>query len=55
MLDITFTILTPIFLGFLAGYYLDKYLASKIPIWTILFTVLGVIIGMWSVYKRYGK
>lgn len=55
MLDITFTLLVPIFLGFFAGYYLDKRLNNEVPVWTIAFTVLGVVVGMWSVYRRYGK
>jgi F0F1-type ATP synthase assembly protein I len=52
-MDITFSLITPIFLGFLAGQYFDKHAGGDFPLWTIVCTFLGVIIGMWSIYKRY--
>jgi len=55
MLDISFYILVPIFVGFFAGYYLDKYLGFKYPVMTISLTILGIFTGMWSVFKRYMK
>ena len=55
MLDVAFTIITPIILGFLLGMYIDNKLHAKYPIWTMSLAVLGIIIGLYSVCKRYMK
>jgi len=55
MTDIAFSIVVPIIVGFIAGRYLDNLTHSKFPLWTIIFSLLGFITGMWSIYKRYIK
>lgn len=53
MTDIAFMLIMPIVFGFLIGHYLDGISSLKFPLWTIIFVILGVLTGMWSVYKRY--
>ena len=55
MLDVAFTIISPIFFGFLLGMYLDSKFHFKYPIWTMCLSVLGIILGIYSVCKRYMK
>jgi len=53
MTDIALLLITPIILGFIIGRYLDNIFHLKIPWLTITFSLLGVMTGMWSIYKRY--
>lgn len=55
MLDMAFSLVVPVVLGFFAGQYLDRKFPSSFPIWTISLTLLGIITGFWSIYKRYIK
>jgi len=52
-MDITFNLLIPVVLGYFAGHYLDVYFTTSFPVWTVFFTFLGMVTGMWGVYKRY--
>lgn len=53
MLDIPFTLMIPMFLGFMLGQYIDKQTASSFPTWTLVCFFMGMITGFWSVYKKY--
>lgn len=53
MLDISFSLVVPVILGFFIGRYFDTKYSLSFPVWTIVGTILGIITGMWSVYKRY--
>ena len=53
MFDIAFSILVPVFLGLFIGQYLDKIYSPKFPLWTLICAMLGMIAGLWSVYKRH--
>lgn len=55
MSDIAFSLITPLIMGVFIGMYLDKHHAGKIPVWTVTLTILGIITGFWSVYKRSFK
>ena len=55
MSDIAFSLVIPVIAGVLLGSYLDGIYHSKIPVWTIACSVLGIVTGMWSVYKKYIK
>jgi len=55
MIDIASSIVVPIILGFMVGRYFDNLTHSKFPLWTLVFSFLGFITGMWSIYKRYIK
>jgi F0F1-type ATP synthase assembly protein I len=55
MSDISLLLVIPVFLGFFLGRYLDNKYSLDFPTWTIICTVLGIITGFWSVYKRYIK
>lgn len=50
-MDIAFSLITPILLGAFIGYHLD--LGKEFPFWTIILSILGMLTGFWSVYKRY--
>ena len=52
-MDIAFGLIVPIFLGFFIGQHLDQSSGSNFPKWTIICTIIGMITGMWGVYKRY--
>ena len=53
MLDIAFTLVVPVVLGYFIGHYFDNLQHLSFPVWSITGVILGVITGMWSVYKRY--
>jgi F0F1-type ATP synthase assembly protein I len=55
MSDIAFSLISPIILGFIVGHYIDRHYHSNFPIWSISLTFLGIIVGMWGIYKRYIK
>jgi len=50
-MDIAFSLLTPTLLGAFIGSKLDS--GNHFPLWTITLSILGMIVGFWSVYKRY--
>ena len=49
-LNIGTYLLTPIFLGVIIGYYLDKYL-NKQPFFIVLFIILGTISTFYNLVK----
>jgi hypothetical protein len=53
MIDITFTLIVPIILGVITGNYIDQKASLHFPIGTVSLAMLGMVVGMWSVYKRY--
>jgi F0F1-type ATP synthase assembly protein I len=55
MYDIPFRLLASIIIGFCAGMYLDKVFATKDPVFTIIFSVLGLAGGIWSCLKGIFK
>ncbi|MDD3419380.1 MAG: AtpZ/AtpI family protein [Candidatus Gastranaerophilales bacterium] len=50
-MDIAFSLLMPILLGAFIGHKLDQ--PGNFPIWTVSLSVLGMMTGFWSVYKRF--
>jgi uncharacterized membrane protein YfcA len=48
-----FEILIPIAIGAFAGQWLDKKLSNPIPILTALFSLLGVLIGLYIALKDF--
>ncbi|MFH0702403.1 MAG: AtpZ/AtpI family protein [bacterium] len=53
MMDIAFSLVVPVILGFFLGHYLDVKYSNKFPLWTVVFILIGIITGLWSVYKNY--
>jgi F0F1-type ATP synthase assembly protein I len=51
MFDVAFTLLVPIFMGLFLGMQMDK--GKDFPLYTVVFSILGMFVGMWGVYKRY--
>ena len=45
------TLFANIFVGFLLGRFLDKILGTS-PLLILVFMVLGVVSGFWSIYKQ---
>lgn len=45
----------PILIGALAGYYLVDSKPGTYPLWTIILTLLGFVIGMYSLLKTVIK
>jgi F0F1-type ATP synthase assembly protein I len=39
--------------GTLAGHYLDKYIAYKIPVFTLVLSILSVFIAMYVVIREF--
>jgi hypothetical protein len=50
-----FEILIPIAIGAFAGQWLDKKLSNSIPILTAVFSLLGVLIGLYIALKDFLK
>ena len=48
--ELGLTMVSTILVGFALGYFIDKH-AGQFPVWTIVFLLLGIIAGFWSVYK----
>ncbi|MBN1493632.1 MAG: AtpZ/AtpI family protein [Candidatus Omnitrophica bacterium] len=45
-----FTMVWTILVSFAAGYWIDKRFTTS-PLWTIVFLILGIAAGFWTVYK----
>lgn len=43
-------IFVPILIGAIAGYYIDQKQDTS-PTWTVILTLLGFVIGMYSLFK----
>lgn len=55
MYDIPFILLIYILAGFFAGMYLDSFLKLQYPIFTVLFTTIGLIGGIWTLIRKISK
>ncbi|MCX6154647.1 MAG: AtpZ/AtpI family protein [Candidatus Kapabacteria bacterium] len=49
-LNLGFQLVTPILLGALLGWWIDKGKPGT-PLWTLILSVLGIIIGFYSFFK----
>lgn len=54
LIEIAVKLLFPIVIGFFAGLYFDK-LISTTPLIAIVFSILGMLAGMYIVFKQYSK
>ena len=52
---IAMQMLVPIVIGFLGGMKLDNYLQNKIPVFTLLFGLSGIAIGIYLAIKDFIK
>lgn len=52
---LAFQMLAAIGLGVWAGLWLDKKLEMKLPIFTIVLSLLGVLVSMFQVYRQAVK
>lgn len=41
---------TPVLMGVLGGYYLDKHYDTK-PVWTLILALAGIAIGFYNFFK----
>jgi len=48
--ELGLTMVSTILVGFGIGYFIDKK-SGHFPLWTIIFLLLGIFSGFWSVYK----
>jgi len=53
--DIPFILLAFIAIGVFAGIYIDKFFNLNIPVFTLIFTLLGVAGGIYSILRRLNK
>jgi F0F1-type ATP synthase assembly protein I len=53
--NIGFTMIACIMVGFFIGVAIDKYIIDTKTVAIIVFTILGVFSGFWSVYKFVTK
>ena len=47
--------LVPILIGFLGGRKLDSYLQNKTPVFTLVFGLSGIVIGIYLAIKDFIK
>ncbi|MCX6352648.1 MAG: AtpZ/AtpI family protein [Bacteroidetes bacterium] len=50
-----FQIAGPVIAGFVIGYYIDKYLNNKTPIFTLLLSTLMIVVGLYRLVKEFMK
>jgi len=55
MYSVPFTLLLYIIVSFFIGMQIDKFLHMPVPVFTILFTVLGLVGGVWTAIKKTMK
>jgi len=53
--DVPFILLVFLVVCFFIGLYIDNFLKLQLPVFTVLFTIIGIIGGIWSVLKRLSK
>lgn len=53
MIGLAFSLIFPLFLGFVLGSSFDKAHSSKFPIGTIIGGVIGMASGIYNLYKSY--
>lgn len=51
-MNMGFTILITILACVLGGVFLDRYLAWKFPVFTLIGSLLGVTGGIWSIIRK---
>ncbi len=47
-----FTILFTVLAGFFLGLYIDNLLSLDVPVFAMIFSILGLISGIWSSIKN---
>jgi len=52
MLDIPFRLFVSIIAGFFIGRFIDDFFSMEVPVFTIIFSVFGLIGGIWSCLKK---
>lgn len=52
MFDLPFRLLSSLIIGFFVGMAIDNALSLDAPIFTITFSILGLIGGIWSCIKK---
>lgn len=52
MWDIPFKLIASIVLGFFIGMSIDNYLSMEAPVFAVIFSILGLIAGVWSCIKK---
>ncbi len=55
MFDIPFILLVYLLASFFIGIYLDNLFKMQIPVFTAIFTILGLIGGIWACVKKLIK
>jgi len=53
--DVPFILLAFLLVSFFIGMYLDDFFKLHLPIFTVLFTAIGLIAGIWATIKRIIK
>ena len=48
--ELGLTMVSTILVGFAIGFFIDNK-TGHFPLWTIIFLLLGIFSGFWSVYK----
>lgn len=48
----TFSLIMPILLGAYGGHQVDTQ--GEFPFWTVVGSFIGLIVGVWSVYRQMG-
>lgn len=55
MYDVPFILLFFLLISFFIGMYIDNLLKMQIPVFTLIFALLGLIGGIWTIFKRLEK
>ena len=50
--DVPFILLAYLLAGFFIGMYIDSFFKMQVPVFTILFTITGLVGGIWATIKR---
>jgi len=53
MLEIPITLIIFIVVFFFLGMMIDKNLGFEIPVFTIIFSIIGLFGGLWSIFKKH--
>jgi len=53
--DIPFILLGFLLASFFIGMYLDNFFKTQLPVFTIVFTIIGLIGGIWATVKKLIK
>jgi len=55
MYDVPFILLAFLLISFFIGMWLDDFFKMHLPIFTVLFVIIGLITGIWATVKRLIK